>query len=195
MNKADQNKLMITAMIIVGLLILKCMVSNTSEHFDPSTAEWVEQPTDIVMPSVNEEALKDRLYPTYHPNVKVSETPTCVDDDVSKSHLIFKDGNVPRDYLEESNMSYPEEVLDSAELLPDDENNTWTDVNPENGSVSYKNFLDVGHHVGQINVLKGRNANLDLRAEIPTPQFNVGPWANTTIMPNLHINNSADLCA
>jgi hypothetical protein len=195
MNKSDQNKLMITAMMIVGLLMLKCMTSGNAEHMDASTAEWVEQPTDIVMPSVNEEILQDRLYPTYHPNVKVSAEPSCVDDDVSKSHLIFKDGNVPRDYLPESDMQYPEEVLDAAELLPDDENNTWTDVNPSGtGSIAYKNFLDVGHHIGQINVLS-KNASLDLRAQIPTTQFNVGPWANSTILPNVNLDNHADLCA
>lgn len=193
MNKSEQQKLVIVGMIIVGLLVLKCVMDNT-EHLDPSTAEWIEQPTDIVMPSVNEEALKDRLYPSYHPNVKVSDEPSCVDDDVSKSHLIFKDGVVPRDYLPESEMSYPEEVLDAAELLPDDENNTWTDVNPQGtGSIAYRNFLDVGHHIGQINLK--RNLNTSLRAEIPNPTTQVSPFVQTTIMPSLHVDNSADLCA
>lgn len=195
MAKSDNNKIVITAMIIVGVLILKCLISdesNTMEHLDPSTAEWIEQPTDIVMPSINEEALKDREYPNYHPNVQVN-TNQGVNEDISKSHLIFKDGNVPRDYVTDENMNKPEEVLDSAELLPDDENNTWTDVNPQGtGSIAYKNFLDVGHHVGQINVL--RNADLSLRSTPVNPMFSVGPWRQSTILPNVHIGNDADVC-
>ena len=107
MNKSDQNKLMVTAMIVVGLLVLKCLVSET-ENLDPSTAEWIEQPTDVVMPSINEENLKDRVYPEYIPQVKVNENSACVDDDVSKSHLIFKDGVVPRDYVTDEQLQYPE---------------------------------------------------------------------------------------
>jgi hypothetical protein len=202
MTKTDNNKIIITAMILVGVLILKCVVSestmeyNTMEHMDPSTAEWIEQPTDIVMPSINEESLKNKEYPNYHPNVQVNQRANeqqNVNNNVAKSHLIFKDGNVPRDYVTDENMNRPEEVLDSAELLPDDENNTWTDVNPQGtGSIAYKNFLDVGHHVGQINVL--RNADLSLRSTPTNPQFNVGPWRQTTILPNVHVGQDADVC-
>jgi hypothetical protein len=195
MNKSDQNKLMVTAMIVVGLLVLKCMVSDTKEYLDPSTAEWIEQPTDIVMPSINEESLKDRLYPQYQPNVVVNpDQPTaCVANDVAKSHLIFKDGVVPRDYETADNLHHPEEVLESSELLPDDEFNTWSDVNPAGtGSIAYKNFLSNGHSVGQINVL--RNADLSLRTSIVNPQFNTGPWSQSTILPNEHAGNTADVC-
>ena len=193
MNKSNKNKLMITAMIVAGLLLLKCVVR---EHLDPSTAEWIEQPTDIVMPSINQDNLKDRVYPEYIPQVKVGEQ-ACVDDDVAKSHLIFKDGVVPRDYVTDEQLQYPEEVLDSAELLPNDENNTWTDVNPQGtGSIAYKNFLDIGHHIGQVSVL--RNADTygsSLRAHIPNPQFNVSPWQQTTILPSPNLGQEADMCA
>ena len=197
MAKSDNNKIIITAMIIVGVLILKCIISdNSMEHMDPSTAEWIEQPTDVVMPSVNEESLMNKEYPDYTPNMKVNQdttTDNSVNDEISNSHLIFKDGNVPRDYVTDENMNKPEEVLDSAELLPDDENNAWTDVNPQGtGSIAYKNFLDVGHHVGQINVL--RNSSLDVRAQISNPQFNTGPWSQTTILPNLHLGADSDVC-
>jgi len=205
MTKSDNNKIIITAMILVGVLILKCVVcDSTMEHMDPSTAEWIEQPTDIVMPSINEEALKNKEYPNYHPNVQVNQNMNQnmnqntnnqqnVNNNVAKSHLIFKDGNVPRDYVTDENMNRPEEVLDSAELLPDDENNTWTDVNPQGtGSIAYKNFLDVGHHVGQINVL--RNQDLSLRSTPVCPQFATGPWRQTTILPNIHIGQDADIC-
>lgn len=196
MSKSDNNKIIISMMILVGVLILKCVLAdNTMEHMDPSTAEWIEQPTDIVMPSINENALKDREYPNYYPNMQVDQN-QMVNDEIANSHLIFKDGNVPRDYVTDENMNRPEEVMDSAELLPDDENNTWTDVNPQGtGSIAYKNFLDVGHHVGQINTIRNGTSYGDaLRAQIPNPSFNTGPWMQSTILPNINLGSDADVC-
>jgi len=192
MAKSDNNKIVITAIVILGVLLLKCVfMDSTTEHLDPATAEWIEQPTDVVMPSINEEALKNKNYPTYIPNMQVNgNTPV---NNSAKNHLIFKDGNVPRDYVTDEYVNKPEEVLDSAELLPDDENNTWTDVNPQGtGSIAYKNFLDVGHHVGQINVI--RNADTGLRSEIPCPSYQTGPWNQSTILPNVHLGSDSDVC-
>lgn len=191
----DNNKLLIGAMVIGGVLLLKYMLDSNAmldsnsnsmmESMTASTAEWIEQPTDIVQPSVNEKALMMPQRPAMQPNSMAKEA--------VNSHLIFKDGNVPRDYVVDDNMNKPEEVLDSAELLPDDENNTWTDVNPQgSGSIAYKNFLDVGHHIGQINVI--RNSDTGFRVQYPNPQFNVGPWAQSTILPNVHIGADSDVC-
>lgn len=196
MEFTNKHKILLSFGIGVVVLILlhECMVAGVRENMDPSTAEWVDSPTDIVMPSVNMEAITNNTVPPYVPQVKVADEPKCSNDSLTKSHLIFKDGIVPRDYLPGSNDVMPEEVMNSSELLPADDNNTWSDVNPKGtGSIAYKNFLDVGHHIGQINVL--RNANLDIRAEFPVPTFTVGPWQQSTIQPNIHANNSADLCA
>lgn len=220
-----QNKYLkcfaISALVIASVYLLYDIMGKW-EFMDPSTAEWIEQPTDIVMPSVNEESLRDRTYPTYidHGPVLTSgdgnsgaEDPSaaatkasnassvvsppasgCKLDDVAKSHLIFKDGVVPRDYETQASVSQPEDIMVSSDLLPSDDDNTWTDVNPQGtGSIAYKNFLDVGHHIGQINVL--RNADLSVRTEIPNPQFATGPWSQSTILNNKHLSNDGDVCA
>lgn len=206
----------ISALVLVASYLVYDIMSKW-EFMDPSTAEWIEQPTDIVMPSINEDSLKDRSLPTYidhgpvltngdgnstNPSASamavaedsmVTTDSKCKLDDVSKSHLIFKDGVVPRDYETKASLSQPEDIMVSKDLLPSDDNSTWNDVNPEGtGSVAYKNFLDVGHHIGQVNVL--RNADLGIRTEIPNPQFATGPWSQSTILNNSHLNNDGDVC-
>jgi hypothetical protein len=215
----DKHKKYLTCFAISFLVITSAYlvydIMTSRERMDPYTAEWIEQPTDIVMPSINEESIKDKTFPTYIDHGPVHKTANsnsgnaansnsgansavvgggCKLDDVSKSHLIFKDGVVPRDYETQANLSQPEDIMDSSDLLPTDDNNTWSDVNPEGtGSVAYKNFLDVGHHIGQINVL--RNADLSVRTEIPNPQFATGPWSQSTILNNSHASNDGDVCA
>jgi hypothetical protein len=210
----------ISVLVLTSAYLLYDIMANW-ELMDPSTAGWIEQPTDIVMPSINEDSLKDRTFPTYidhgpvltagdgassgvmdpssaataaAADARVATSPAgCKLDDVTKSHLIFKDGVVPRDYETQASVSQPEDIMVSSDLLPKDDNNTWSDVNPQGtGSVSYKNFLDVGHHIGQINVL--RNADLSIRTEVPNPQFSTGPWSQSTIISNSHLNNDGDVC-
>lgn len=196
MTTSDNNKIMITGMLIVGALILKCLISDyneNKEHMDALTAEWIEQPTDVVMPSINEDLLKNSKQPTYVPNMQVNSNSGAVNKEIVNSHLIFKDGNIPRDYVTDENLAVPEEILPSEDLLPKDENNTWTDVNPQGtGSIAYKNFLDSGNHIGQIEVL--RNADQGFRVQYPNPQFNVGVWQQSTILPNIHIGADSDVC-
>jgi hypothetical protein len=48
------------------------------------------------------------------------------------------------------------------------------------------NFLEAGYHYG-INTVGQtlRNANLQLRSEVPNPQVQVSPFLQTTIEPDL----------
>ena len=81
---------------------------------------------------------------------------------------------------------YPKDVLTSAELLPQDSNSRWAQAVPSGaGSLQDKNFLNAGFHVG-INTVGQtlRNANRQLRSEIPNPQVAVSPWMQTTIQPD-----------
>jgi hypothetical protein len=78
-------------------------------------------------------------------------------------------------------------VEDPSSLLPNDVNNEWAKLNPV-GSHDLKNvsLLKAGYHIGIDTVGQSlRNANLQLRSEPPNPQFNVGPFNNTTIGPDL----------
>jgi hypothetical protein len=78
---------------------------------------------------------------------------------------------------------YPKEVLSSGDLLPNDANSKWAQVNPNGqGGLSEKNFLNAGYHVGVNTVGQSlRNANRQLRSDPPNPQVKVSPWMQTTI--------------
>lgn len=82
---------------------------------------------------------------------------------------------------------FPKDRLTAEDLLPKDAANLkWSAVSPAGqGSLSDVNLLSAGHQVG-VSTIAGtlRNANLQLRSEPPNPQFNVGPFNNTTISPD-----------
>ena len=69
------------------------------------------------------------------------------------------------------------------ELLPVDQNNEWSQLNPVGtGDLNNVNLLKAGHHTGIDTVGSSlRNANLQIRSEYPNPTTNVSPWMNTTI--------------
>ena len=82
---------------------------------------------------------------------------------------------------------YPKAQLGAAELLPNDPNSKWAQVNPMGaGDISGKNFLNAGALIGVNTVGSSlRNASWDLRSEPPNPQVSVSPWLNSTIEPDI----------
>jgi hypothetical protein len=77
--------------------------------------------------------------------------------------------------------------LSPEDLLPKDMNSKWAQANPAGqGMLMDRNFLDAGHHIG-INTVGQtlRNANYNLRSEIPNPQIKVSPWMQSTIDPDV----------
>jgi hypothetical protein len=84
---------------------------------------------------------------------------------------------------------FPKDRLTAADLLPKDAaNSQWAQANPAGqGDVADQNFLTAGHHVG-VNTVAGsmRNANLQLRSEVPNPRGRVSVWNESTIEPDLH---------
>jgi hypothetical protein len=81
---------------------------------------------------------------------------------------------------------YPKNQLKPEELLPSDPNSKWAQVNPSgSGDISGKNFLSAGTLIGIDTVGQSlRNANYDLRADIPNP---MGQWPimQSTIGPDI----------
>lgn len=77
--------------------------------------------------------------------------------------------------------------LTKDDLLPKDANLKWATVNPSSaGDITDKNFLTAGYHMGINTVGQSlRNANLQLRSEIPNPQVAVSPWMISTIEPDV----------
>ena len=78
--------------------------------------------------------------------------------------------------------------LTKDDLLPKDAANLkWAEVNPSSsGDIRDQNFLTAGYHIGVNTVGQSlRNANLQLRSEIPNPQVAVSPWMISTIEPEV----------
>jgi hypothetical protein len=77
--------------------------------------------------------------------------------------------------------------LTKDDLLPKDANLKWAQINPSSaGDITDKNFLTAGYHLGINTVGQSlRNANLQLRSEIPNPQVAVSPWLISTIEPDV----------
>ena len=83
---------------------------------------------------------------------------------------------------------YPKDVLSSADLLPNNANTLWAQVNPSGqGSLSDQNFITAGYHVGVNTVGQTlRNGNRQLRSEPLNPQVKVSPWLQSTIEPDIN---------
>ena len=83
---------------------------------------------------------------------------------------------------------YPKDVLSSTDLLPGDANSKWAQSTPNGeGSLTDKNFLNAGFHVGVNTVGQSlRNANRQLRSDPPNPQVKVSPLMQTTIEPDVN---------
>jgi len=86
---------------------------------------------------------------------------------------------------------FPRDRLTATDLLPKDAaDSKWARINPSGtGDIHDQNYLTAGYHVGINTVGQSlRNANLQLRSEIPNPQNAVGPWMISTIEPDLRQN-------
>ena len=86
---------------------------------------------------------------------------------------------------------FPRDRLTAGDLLPKDAaDSKWARINPSGtGDIHDQNYLTAGYHVGINTVGQSlRNANLQLRSEIPNPQNAVGPWMISTIEPDLRQN-------
>lgn len=86
---------------------------------------------------------------------------------------------------------FPRDRLTADDLLPKDAaDSKWARLNPSGtGDIHDQNYLTAGYHIGVNTVGQSmRNANLQLRSEIPNPQNPVGPWMISTIEPDLRPN-------
>jgi hypothetical protein len=74
-------------------------------------------------------------------------------------------------------------TIDPSELLPKDGNSEWNKLNPVSTANVNGNVVP-GPHQYTVSSVPNRNPNLQLRSDIPIPQATVGPWNNTTILPD-----------
>ena len=82
---------------------------------------------------------------------------------------------------------YPKNQLAPQELLPNDPNSKWSQVNPMGaGDIAGKNFLNAAALIGVDTVgQSNRNASWDIRSLPANPQVQVSPWMQSTIEPDL----------
>jgi len=77
------------------------------------------------------------------------------------------------------------EVANPTDLLPQDKNSQWSELNPssmKSDDVMMPDLLQAGHHIGLDTIGQSlRNANLQLRSDPIVPKADVGPWNQSTI--------------
>ncbi len=73
-------------------------------------------------------------------------------------------------------------ALNPSDLLPNDKNSEWSNINPASNDLKNLNLLNPNQLIG-INTVGSslRNANLQIRSEPAIPKVNVGPWNSSTI--------------
>ena len=73
-------------------------------------------------------------------------------------------------------------ALNPSDLLPNDKNSEWANINPASNDLKNLNLLNPNQLIG-INTVGSslRNANLQIRSEPAIPKVNVGPWNSSTI--------------
>lgn len=105
-------------------------------------------------------------------------------------HAETNQSEVPMDSQMQESMTAgtaPKDQLTPSELLPQGQADLWAQAYPEGqGSLKDVNFLQAGHHIGIDTVGNlSRNANRQLRSEVPNPQVPTGIWLQSTIQPDL----------
>jgi hypothetical protein len=100
---------------------------------------------------------------------------------IAPSPMPFKDAQKPAN-------CYPKDQIAPQELLPNDPNSKWAQVNPQGqGDIAGKNYLSAGALIGVNTIGQSmRNANYQLRSDPPNPQVKVSIWNQSTIEPDFN---------
>jgi len=115
---------------------------------------------------------------------KIQSYETDMANELLSQNESFENPLVP---AQDPTTCFKRDRLTKDDLLPKDANLKWATINPSSsGDITDKNFLTAGYHIGVNTVGQSlRNANLQLRSEIPNPQVAVSPWMISTIEPDV----------
>jgi hypothetical protein len=76
-----------------------------------------------------------------------------------------------------------------SDLLPSDQNNQWSALNPNamnKGDILMPDLLQAGYHIGLDTIGQTlRNPNLQLRSDPLIQKSDIGPWNQSTIEPDI----------
>jgi hypothetical protein len=200
----DQNLIIgVVVIVALGLLVWKYLPAIKSLIASTTGIEMFE---GTALPSVKKNKTNAMRTPAANHSVGGTDASILGSGDAAAAHVVratapaataegFADfasinsemGSVPMAAAHKPQGCYPREHINPVDLLPNDANSQWAQVNPQGaGDIQGKNFLSAGSLIG-INTIgqSMRNANLQLRAEPPCPQVNVSPWNISTIEPDL----------
>jgi hypothetical protein len=156
--------------------------ANSVTGQPPNMFETGAQNAEEVMNNSNVEEMEGNNMSAMTPNAMPAANNNVAEgfENLSPSPMPFAAAEKPAN-------CYPKAQLGAAELLPNDPNSKWAQVNPMGaGDISGKNFLNAGALIGVNTVGSSlRNASWDLRSEPPNPQVSVSPWLNSTIEPDV----------
>lgn len=185
----DRNLIKIGLIILVGFGILYLLNSyQRQENFGNCSGDEEEKDHFVGSPSPlkekEEEVVEEEVIVKEE---KVEEVQPSEPEQVSVYDAVESD-EVKQEANQHPKDCFPKDQLSAGELLPKNDNSTWSDVNPQGkGKLGDQNFLTAGYHIGVNTVGQSlRNANLQLRSEPPNPQVKVSPWLQSTIEPDVN---------
>lgn len=109
-------------------------------------------------------------------------TPASIDE----SNNTILSSNNDKEYAMPTADSLPQSscaTIDPDDLLPKDRNTDWNKLNPVS-TANVNASVIPGPHQFTTSSMPNRNPNMQLRSDVPIPQASVGPWNNTTILPD-----------
>jgi len=128
--------------------------------------------------SYGSETMNQERQKAYNNGANMGGNPTPSEDVVSSGNEVYSNvgesGNIA---------GMPPCNQNPADLLPNDSNSQWAELNPSGkGELANINLLKAGSMIGIDTIGQSlRNANLQIRSEVPNPQLNVSIWNQSTI--------------
>lgn len=184
MAKFDNSMLFRIVLIVLAAFVLFALINYYTSKQNSAKVERFYQ--DTLQKAQQQDGSPEKPYDSplvaQDQNANVSGRPQPSEEESNEVYrtVDFSTQKLPSD-------CFPKDRLTAEDLLPKDAaNNKWSQSSPAGqGSLQDVNLLSAGHQIG-ISTIAGtlRNANLQLRSEPPNPQFNVGPFMNTTISPD-----------
>ena len=147
-------------------------VSGPSEAYDNANSQYAEATPHVDTYSNNGMHMQNNSDANNNSVTEGFET-------LTPAPMPFKDADKPAN-------CYPKDQINPQELLPNDPNSKWAQVNPMGQvDIAGKNYLSAGALIGVNTIGQSlRNANYQLRSDPPNPQVKVSIWNQSTIEPD-----------
>lgn len=166
LNNETYIKIGILAVVII--IIICCIYCYTRDS-SVKTSAPVSEPQQIMQPIQSMQSIENDM-----------STPVGMDGQLNNEHYTEQsDSNVV-------NSCFPKSQLTPNELLPQNNDTVYANLNPTN-TLKDQNFLQSSYHQG-INVIgtnSKRNANMQLRSDPICPQVAPSIWGLSTILPDV----------